>query len=217
MAGRSGSSPDGPKMPTSREAIRQLCMRESARPARRAHLFQGSREPLPPRQPGVPRRPVPGMSVADVIGKTDFDFFSEHARPGRLRGRTADHPDRRVDDRQGRAGDASEPPRRWVLDDEVPPPATRGADHRHLRDLAGRDRPDRGRAGPHLPVAPRRRDGLANRVALRDRLSQALALARAPARADRAVVHRPRRLQDDQRLVRPRDRRQGASSRWPGA
>ena len=52
--------------------------------------------------------------------------------------------------------------------------------------------------------------GLANRALFRDRLDHALARATGLARAARAAARRPRRLQADQRQLRPRRRRSAA-------
>jgi len=183
MAGRSRSSPDGPKVPTSREAIRQLCMKNLLElPGE--HIFFKDREGhfiLVSR--GFLEDQAPGLSAADVIGKTDFDFFGEEHSQAAF-----DDEQRIIRTGQPMIGKIERETHRdradcWVLTTKFPLRDSEGETIGVFgisRDVTAQIVAEQALTFQSLHDSV---TGLVNRVALRDRLSQALtALERRPGR-----------------------------------
>jgi len=183
MAGRSRSSPDSPKMPTSREAIRQLCI-ENLLELPGEHIFFKDRESrfiFVSR--GFLEDQAPGLSAAEVIGKTDFDFFGEEHAQAAL-----EDEQRIIRTGQPMIGKIERETHRdredcWVLTTKFPLRSREGETVGVFgisRDVTAQVVAEQALTfqSLHDPVT-----GLVNRVAMRDRLSQALtALERRPGR-----------------------------------
>lgn len=183
MAGRPRSSPDGPKLPTSREAIRQLCI-ENLLELPGEHIFFKDREGhfiLVSR--GFLEDQAPGLPASEVIGKTDFDFFGEqHAQAA------FEDEQRIIRTGQPMIGKIERETHRdredcWVLTTKFPLRSREGETIGVFgisRDVTAQVVAEQALTFQSLHDSV---TGLVNRIALRDRLSQALtALDRRPGR-----------------------------------
>jgi diguanylate cyclase (GGDEF)-like protein/PAS domain S-box-containing protein len=170
-------------VPTSREAIRQLCMKNLLElPGE--HIFFKDREGhfiLVSR--GFLEDQAPGLSAADVIGKTDFDFFGEEHSQAAF-----DDEQRIIRTGQPMIGKIERETHRdradcWVLTTKFPLRDSEGETIGVFgisRDVTAQIVAEQALTFQSLHDSV---TGLVNRVALRDRLSQALtALERRPGR-----------------------------------
>ncbi len=107
---------------------------------------------------------------------------------------------------------AAQPLRRVAPVRDPPHQPARGSRRPGHRPQLPRRQRAQGVRGPARPPGlPRPVTGLANRALFADRVQHALARAGPRAGHDRRRLHRPRRLQDDQRQPRPRGRRRRAA------
>ena len=147
-----------------------------------------------------------GCSLDDVIGKSDFDLFSdEHAIAAFEDEQRIIHTGEPIVAKIERETFRDRPDA-WVSTTKLPLRDDEGrivGTFGMSRDVTAQVLAEQALAHQALHDGV---TGLANRLALMDRLSQALAGPRPQPRPGRVVLRRPRQLQGHQRLARPRRR-----------
>ena len=217
MVKRSTSSSDKPDLGLSREETERLCMRNLLDLPSERIFFKDLDSRFLTVSRGFLLDEMPGWSIEDILGKTDFDVFSEpHAAAA------FEDEQRIIRTGESIVGKVEREtfhnrPDAWVSttkfplrDDEGQIIGTFGIS----RDVTAQIMAEQALTFQSLHDAV---TGLANRVALRDRLSQALALLERQTRAASpccSSTSTTSRRSTTRSATRPATR---SSSRWPGA